>query len=58
MKNIDEREKNLDDKVYHNIQELENYAENTQNSLLYLTLVILGIKDLHVDDDTSHIGKA
>ncbi|XP_004697524.1 NADH dehydrogenase (ubiquinone) complex I, assembly factor 6 isoform X1 [Echinops telfairi] len=55
---IDEREKNLDDKVYRNIQELETYAENTQSSLLYLTLEILGIKDLHADHAASHIGKA
>ncbi|XP_019487554.1 PREDICTED: NADH dehydrogenase (ubiquinone) complex I, assembly factor 6, partial [Hipposideros armiger] len=51
-------EKNLDDKAYRNIQELENYAENTQSSLLYLTLEILGIKDLHADHAASHIGKA
>ncbi|XP_023599376.1 NADH dehydrogenase (ubiquinone) complex I, assembly factor 6 [Myotis lucifugus] len=58
MKIIDEREKNLDDKAYRNIQELENYAENTQSSLLYLTLEILGVKDLHADHAASHIGKA
>ncbi|XP_012628284.2 NADH dehydrogenase (ubiquinone) complex I, assembly factor 6 isoform X2 [Microcebus murinus] len=58
MKIIDEREKNLDDKPYRNIQELENYAENTQSSVLYLTLEILGIKDLHADHAASHIGKA
>ncbi|XP_023373582.1 NADH dehydrogenase (ubiquinone) complex I, assembly factor 6 isoform X3 [Otolemur garnettii] len=58
MKIIDEREKNLDDKPYRNIQELENYAENTQSSLLYLILEILGIKDLHADHAASHIGKA
>ncbi|XP_077023366.1 NADH dehydrogenase (ubiquinone) complex I, assembly factor 6 isoform X2 [Tamandua tetradactyla] len=58
MKIIDERERNLDDKAYRNIQELETYAENTQSSLLYLTLEILGIKDLHADHAASHIGKA
>ncbi|KAM9626375.1 NADH dehydrogenase (ubiquinone) complex I, assembly factor 6 isoform 2-T2 [Trichechus inunguis] len=58
MKIIDEREKNLDDKAYRNIQELETYAENTQSSLLYLTLEILGVKDLHADHAASHIGKA
>ncbi|XP_008973413.1 NADH dehydrogenase (ubiquinone) complex I, assembly factor 6 isoform X2 [Pan paniscus] len=52
------KEKNLDDKAYRNIKELENYAENTQSSLLYLTLEILGIKDLHADHAASHIGKA
>ncbi|CAJ0958715.1 unnamed protein product [Ranitomeya imitator] len=38
---IDEREKNLDDRAYRNLQELETYAENTQSSLLYLTLETL-----------------
>uniref|UniRef100_A0A7N5KAX6 NADH dehydrogenase (ubiquinone) complex I, assembly factor 6 n=1 Tax=Ailuropoda melanoleuca TaxID=9646 RepID=A0A7N5KAX6_AILME len=52
------KEKNLDDKAYRNIQELENYAENTQSSLLYLTLEILGVKDLRADHAASHIGKA
>ena len=36
------QEKNLDDRVYRNIQELEAYAENTQSALLYLTLEMLG----------------
>ncbi|KAM7319893.1 hypothetical protein ACRRTK_021576 [Alexandromys fortis] len=58
MRIIDEREKNLDDRAYRNIQELENYAENTQSSLLYLTLEVLGVKDLHADHAASHIGKA
>uniref|UniRef100_A0A8C5LAC7 NADH dehydrogenase (ubiquinone) complex I, assembly factor 6 n=1 Tax=Jaculus jaculus TaxID=51337 RepID=A0A8C5LAC7_JACJA len=58
VKIVDERERNLDDKAYRNIQELENYAENTQSSLLYLTLEILGVKDLHADHAASHIGKA
>ncbi|KAF2981869.1 hypothetical protein EK904_011823 [Melospiza melodia maxima] len=44
MKIIDEREKNLDDRPYRNIQELETYAENTQSALLYLTLETLGRK--------------
>ncbi|GAB1288304.1 NADH dehydrogenase (ubiquinone) complex I, assembly factor 6 [Apodemus speciosus] len=51
-------EKNLDDKAYRSIQELEEYAENTQSSLLYLTLEVLGVKDLHADHAASHIGKA
>uniref|UniRef100_A0ABK0LQ23 NADH:ubiquinone oxidoreductase complex assembly factor 6 n=2 Tax=Rattus norvegicus TaxID=10116 RepID=A0ABK0LQ23_RAT len=55
---IDEREKNLDDKAYRSIRELETYAENTQSSLLYLTLEVLGVKDVHADHAASHIGKA
>ncbi|XP_061227020.1 NADH dehydrogenase (ubiquinone) complex I, assembly factor 6 isoform X2 [Neopsephotus bourkii] len=58
MKIIDEREKNLDDKAYRNIQELEKYAENTQSALLYLTLEMLGVRDVHADHAASHIGKA
>ncbi|XP_077127058.1 NADH dehydrogenase (ubiquinone) complex I, assembly factor 6 isoform X3 [Ranitomeya variabilis] len=40
---IDEREKNLDDRAYRNLKELETYAENTQSSLLYLALETLGV---------------
>ncbi|XP_066480252.1 NADH dehydrogenase (ubiquinone) complex I, assembly factor 6 isoform X2 [Tiliqua scincoides] len=58
MKIIDEREKNLDDRAYRNINELEAYAENTQSALLYLTLETLGVKDIHADHAASHIGKA
>ncbi|XP_072708260.1 NADH dehydrogenase (ubiquinone) complex I, assembly factor 6 isoform X2 [Ciconia boyciana] len=58
MKIIDEREKNLDDRAYRNIQELETYAENTQSALLYLTLEMLGVRDIHADHAASHIGKA
>ncbi|XP_029868740.1 NADH dehydrogenase (ubiquinone) complex I, assembly factor 6 isoform X1 [Aquila chrysaetos chrysaetos] len=58
MKIIDEREKNLDDRAYRNIQELETYAENTQSALLYLTLEVLGVRDIHADHAASHIGKA
>ncbi|KAM5157282.1 NADH dehydrogenase (ubiquinone) complex I, assembly factor 6 isoform 2-T2 [Mantella aurantiaca] len=55
---IDDREKNLDDRAYRNIKELEMYAENTQSSLLYLTLETLDVKDVHADHAASHIGKA
>ncbi|KAL1775606.1 NADH dehydrogenase (ubiquinone) complex I, assembly factor 6 isoform X1 [Sigmodon hispidus] len=58
MRIIDEREKNLDDKAYQSVQELENYSEHTQSSLLYLILEVLGVKDLHADHAASHIGKA
>ncbi|XP_053324237.1 NADH dehydrogenase (ubiquinone) complex I, assembly factor 6 [Spea bombifrons] len=55
---IDEREKNLNDRPYRSLTELETYAENTQSSLLYLTLETLGVKDIHADHAASHIGKA
>ncbi|XP_032079159.1 NADH dehydrogenase (ubiquinone) complex I, assembly factor 6 isoform X2 [Thamnophis elegans] len=58
MNIIDQREKNLDDRAYRDISELETYAENTQSSLLYLTLETLGVRDIHADHAASHIGKA
>ncbi|XP_072107820.1 NADH dehydrogenase (ubiquinone) complex I, assembly factor 6 isoform X1 [Mobula birostris] len=55
---IDERERNLNEKAYRNIQELESYAENAQSSFIYLLLEVLGVRDLHADHAASHIGKA
>ncbi|XP_031432130.1 NADH dehydrogenase (ubiquinone) complex I, assembly factor 6 isoform X1 [Clupea harengus] len=55
---ISEREKDLEDKAYRNLQELEAYSENTQSSLLYLLLESLGVKNVHADHAASHIGKA
>ncbi|XP_051261373.1 NADH dehydrogenase (ubiquinone) complex I, assembly factor 6 isoform X2 [Dicentrarchus labrax] len=55
---ITEREKDLDDRAYRNLQELEAYSENTQSSLLYLLLESLGLKNVHADHAASHIGKA
>uniref|UniRef100_A0A671VIG4 NADH dehydrogenase (ubiquinone) complex I, assembly factor 6 n=1 Tax=Sparus aurata TaxID=8175 RepID=A0A671VIG4_SPAAU len=55
---ITEREKDLEDRAYRNLQELEAYSENTQSSLIYLLLECLGVKDVHADHAASHIGKA
>ncbi|XP_049336556.1 NADH dehydrogenase (ubiquinone) complex I, assembly factor 6 isoform X1 [Astyanax mexicanus] len=55
---IAEREKDMEDRAYRNLQELESYAENTQSSLLYLQLETLGVKNVHADHAASHIGKA
>lgn len=55
---ITEREKDLDDRAYRNLQELEAYSENTQSSLIYLLLECLGSRDVHADHAASHIGKA
>eukprot|EP00066_Takifugu_rubripes_P010144 XP_003977726.1 PREDICTED: NADH dehydrogenase (ubiquinone) complex I, assembly factor 6 [Takifugu rubripes] len=55
---ITDREKDLDDRAYRNLQELETYSENTQSSLIYLLLECLGVKDVHADHAASHIGKA
>ncbi|XP_020379901.1 NADH dehydrogenase (ubiquinone) complex I, assembly factor 6 isoform X2 [Rhincodon typus] len=55
---IEERERNLNEKAFRNIQELESYAENAQSSFIYLVLEVLGVKDIHADHAASHIGKA
>ncbi|XP_037532488.1 NADH dehydrogenase (ubiquinone) complex I, assembly factor 6 [Nematolebias whitei] len=55
---VSERETDLNDRAYRNIQELETYSENTQSSLLYLLLECLGVKNVHADHAASHIGKA
>ncbi|XP_077577052.1 NADH dehydrogenase (ubiquinone) complex I, assembly factor 6 isoform X2 [Stigmatopora nigra] len=55
---IAEREKDLEDRGYRNLQELESYAENVQSPLLYLLLECLGVKDVHADHAASHVGKA
>ncbi|XP_019964672.1 NADH dehydrogenase (ubiquinone) complex I, assembly factor 6 isoform X2 [Paralichthys olivaceus] len=55
---VTDREKDLDDKAYRNLQELETYSENTQSSLIYLLLECLGLKNVHADHAASHIGKA
>ncbi|KAM9487910.1 NADH dehydrogenase (ubiquinone) complex I, assembly factor 6 isoform 1-T1 [Clarias gariepinus] len=55
---IAEREKDMEDRAYRNLQDLEVYAENTQSSLLYLLLETLGVKNVHADHAASHIGKA
>ncbi|XP_040901331.1 NADH dehydrogenase (ubiquinone) complex I, assembly factor 6 isoform X1 [Toxotes jaculatrix] len=58
LKIITEREKDMDDRAYRNLQELETYSENTQSSLIYLLLECLGLKNVHADHAASHIGKA
>lgn len=36
------QEKDMEDRAYRNLQELEAYSENTQSSMLYLLLECLG----------------
>ncbi|XP_075995137.1 NADH dehydrogenase (ubiquinone) complex I, assembly factor 6 isoform X2 [Genypterus blacodes] len=55
---ITDREKDLEDRAYRNLKELETYAENTHASLLYLLLECLGVRSVHADHAASHIGKA
>ncbi|XP_071477794.1 NADH dehydrogenase (ubiquinone) complex I, assembly factor 6-like [Diadema antillarum] len=55
---VDERESTLKDKSFATVSDVETYAENTMSSVLYLTLQVLGVKDIHADHAASHIGKS
>jgi len=40
------------------MQELEEYAENTATSLIYLQLEAMGFRDIAIDHVASHVGRA
>jgi len=58
LRMLDCRERDLGTLQPQTIQELEEYAENTSSSLLYLSLETLGIKNIQADHAASHLGKA
>lgn len=53
----DARFSQLSNDFYRSIQDMEDYAENTRSSILYLLLESAGIKDVKVDHVASHVGK-
>ncbi|XP_062500909.1 NADH dehydrogenase (ubiquinone) complex I, assembly factor 6-like isoform X2 [Corticium candelabrum] len=55
---LDARESNLDDRLYVTLKDVEDYAENTSSSTLYLTLEAVGVRDVQSDHAASHLGKA
>lgn len=55
---ISAREKYLSNPPYPSIDALEQYAEDTYSTLLYLTLSALPLYSLPADHVASHIGKA
>lgn len=55
---LDAREANLSVNHYSSTKELEDYAENTFSSLLYLTLEAMGVRSVAADHACSHLGKA
>lgn len=55
---ISSREKTLTHPGFTNVNELENYAENTYSTVLYLTLSAYPLKSITMDHLASHIGKA
>ena len=58
MRIISEREKYMDGRPYPTMESLEQYAENTYSTLLYLTLQGLPVGSVVADHIASHIGKA
>eukprot|EP00005_Dracoamoeba_jomungandri_P014020 CAMPEP_0174273124 /NCGR_PEP_ID=MMETSP0439-20130205/53512_1 /TAXON_ID=0 /ORGANISM="Stereomyxa ramosa, Strain Chinc5" /LENGTH=266 /DNA_ID=CAMNT_0015364089 /DNA_START=71 /DNA_END=868 /DNA_ORIENTATION=- len=55
---LDRRMSDLEGFPITTTQHLEQYAEDTASSLLYLTLETLGIRDLNAEHAASHIGKS
>ncbi len=58
MKIIAAREQYMDNRAYPTLEALEQYAEATYSTLLYLTLGFLPLHSVSVDHLASHIGKA
>jgi NADH dehydrogenase [ubiquinone] 1 alpha subcomplex assembly factor 6 len=55
---IQTREKYMDLRPFASLSALEDYAENTYASLMYLTLASLPLRSTAADHIASHIGKA
>lgn len=55
---ISSRENNLTSKSFESLSALDNYAEYSTSSVLYLTLESLNIRTVDADHAASHIGRA
>ncbi|KAL4887395.1 Squalene/phytoene synthase [Aspergillus karnatakaensis] len=55
---INAREQTLTNDPYTNLEALEQYAENTYSTLLYLTLSAIPMASVTADHVASHVGKA
>lgn len=55
---INTREKYMDNKPFASLSALEDYAENTYATLMYMTLATMPLRSVHMDHLASHIGKA
>ena len=58
MRVISAREKYGDGRPYASLTDLENYAESTYSTLMYLTLQALPMHSVTADHIASHIGRA
>jgi len=48
----------MDNRPFPSLMALEEYAENTYSTLMYMTLAAMPIRSVHTDHLASHIGKA
>jgi len=55
---LDARERSLSEGQPADINALLAHAENTSSALLYLSLEILDVRNMHADHAASHVGKA
>lgn len=55
---ISSRENNLTSKSFESLSALDNYAEYSASSVLYLTLESLNIRTVDADHAASHVGRA
>lgn len=55
---ISTRQQYMDNRPFASLAALEDYAESTYATLMYITLAMLPLRSMHVDHLASHIGKA
>lgn len=55
---INSREQYMDNRPFPSLAALEDYAENTYATLMYMTLAAMPIRSVDLDHLASHIGKA
>ncbi|KAL1891934.1 hypothetical protein Sste5346_007278 [Sporothrix stenoceras] len=55
---ISTRQQYMDNRPFTSLDALEEYAESTYATLMYVTLAMLPLRSMHVDHLASHIGKA
>jgi NADH dehydrogenase [ubiquinone] 1 alpha subcomplex assembly factor 6 len=48
----------MDNRPFPSLTALEEYAENTYSTLMYMTLAAMPLRSVHTDHLASHIGKA
>lgn len=48
----------MDNRPFTSLAALEDYAENTYSTLMYMTLAAMPMRSVHMDHLASHIGKA